>query len=163
MTKDILLKGSGLNRFNDCNMTWPDNVTLWMSTDIPWQDNLMIETIVTWSGLMASMRLSLLFYITYECFSCFCLPECNPSSPASNCKPLPRARFTVFLCIKKMRTIFTPVLRKALFEVTSDMLLFFIQNICNIHSYMQKTCDVAEKAILAKKKLRKKCVNRDKM
>ena len=30
-------------------------------------------------------------------------------------------------------------------------------------SYMQKTCDVAEKAILAKKKLRKKCVNRDKM
>ena len=29
--------------------------------------------------------------------------------------------------------------------------------------YMQKTCDVAEKAILAKKKLRKKCVNRDKM
>ena len=30
-------------------------------------------------------------------------------------------------------------------------------------AYMQKTCDVAEKAILAKKKLRKKCVNRDKM
>ena len=30
-------------------------------------------------------------------------------------------------------------------------------------SYMQKTCDVAEKAILAKKNLRKKCVNRDKM
>ena len=29
--------------------------------------------------------------------------------------------------------------------------------------YMQKTCDVAEKAILAKKNLRKKCVNRDKM
>ena len=29
-------------------------------------------------------------------------------------------------------------------------------------AYMQKTCDVAEKAILAKKKLRKKCVNRDK-
>ena len=29
--------------------------------------------------------------------------------------------------------------------------------------YMQKTCDVAEKAILAKKKLRKKCVNCDKM
>ena len=29
--------------------------------------------------------------------------------------------------------------------------------------YMPKTCDVAEKAILAKKKLRKKCVNRDKM
>ena len=29
-------------------------------------------------------------------------------------------------------------------------------------SYMQKTCDVAEKAILAKKNLRKKCVNRDK-
>ena len=28
--------------------------------------------------------------------------------------------------------------------------------------YMQKTCDVAEKAILAKKNLRKKCVNRDK-
>ena len=28
---------------------------------------------------------------------------------------------------------------------------------------MQKTCDVAEKAILAKKKLRKKCVNPDKM
>ena len=32
-----------------------------------------------------------------------------------------------------------------------------------IKPYMQKTCDVAEKAILAKKKLRKKCVNRDKM
>ena len=32
-----------------------------------------------------------------------------------------------------------------------------------IIAYMQKTCDVAEKAILAKKKLRKKCVNRDKM
>ena len=31
------------------------------------------------------------------------------------------------------------------------------------YTYMQKTCDVAEKAILAKKKLRKKCVNRDKM
>ena len=30
-------------------------------------------------------------------------------------------------------------------------------------AYMQKTCDVAEKAILAKKKLRKKCVKRDKM
>ena len=29
--------------------------------------------------------------------------------------------------------------------------------------YMQKTCDVAEKAILAKKNFRKKCVNRDKM
>ena len=29
-------------------------------------------------------------------------------------------------------------------------------------TYMQKTCDVAEKAILAKKNLRKKCVNRDK-
>ena len=29
--------------------------------------------------------------------------------------------------------------------------------------YMQKTCDVAEMAILAKKNLRKKCVNRDKM
>ena len=29
--------------------------------------------------------------------------------------------------------------------------------------YMQKTCDVTEKAILAKKNLRKKCVNRDKM
>ena len=28
-------------------------------------------------------------------------------------------------------------------------------------AYTQKTCDVAEKAILAKKKLRKKCVNRD--
>ena len=33
----------------------------------------------------------------------------------------------------------------------------------NDRAYMQKTCDVAEKAILAKKKLRKKCVNRDKM
>ena len=30
-------------------------------------------------------------------------------------------------------------------------------------TYMQKTCDVAVKAILAKKNLRKKCVNRDKM
>ena len=33
----------------------------------------------------------------------------------------------------------------------------------DVDAYMQKTCDVAEKAILAKKKLRKKCVNRDKM
>ena len=31
------------------------------------------------------------------------------------------------------------------------------------YPYMQKTCDVAVKAILAKKKLRKKCVNRNKM
>jgi len=45
-----------------------------------------------------------------------------------------------------------------------------VQLICRQYSvyypllpYMQKTCDVAEKAILAKKKLRKKCVNRDKM
>ena len=30
-------------------------------------------------------------------------------------------------------------------------------------TYMQKTCDVAEKAILAKKNWRKKCANRDKM
>ena len=30
-------------------------------------------------------------------------------------------------------------------------------------TYMQKTCDVAEKAILAKKNLQKKCVNRNKM
>ena len=30
-------------------------------------------------------------------------------------------------------------------------------------AYMQKTCDVAGKAILAKINLRKKCVNRDKM
>ena len=30
-------------------------------------------------------------------------------------------------------------------------------------AYMQKTCDVAGKAILDKKKLRKKCVNCDKM
>ena len=29
-------------------------------------------------------------------------------------------------------------------------------------AYMQKTCDVAVMAILAKKKLQKKCVNRDK-
>ena len=32
-----------------------------------------------------------------------------------------------------------------------------------VQAYMQKTCDVAEKTILAKKKLRKKCLNRDKM
>ena len=35
-------------------------------------------------------------------------------------------------------------------------------NPCQADTYMQKTCDVAEKAILAKKKLRKNCVNRDK-
>ena len=29
-------------------------------------------------------------------------------------------------------------------------------------TYMQKTCDVTEKAILAKKNFRKKCVDRDK-
>ena len=33
----------------------------------------------------------------------------------------------------------------------------------NSNAYMQKTCDAAEKAILAKKNLQKKCVNRDKM
>ena len=33
----------------------------------------------------------------------------------------------------------------------------------NDKAYMQKTCEVAEMAILAKKKLRKKCVNCDKM
>ena len=32
-----------------------------------------------------------------------------------------------------------------------------------VSSYMQKTCDVAEMATLVKKKLRKRCVNRDKM
>ena len=41
-------------------------------------------------------------------------------------------RYYPFLCIEKLWTIFTPFLfRRALFEVifTSDMLLFFIQNI----------------------------------
>ena len=38
-----------------------------------------------------------------------------------------------------------------------------IHSVEKIHAYMQKTCDVAELAILAKKNLRKKCVNRDKM
>ena len=41
-------------------------------------------------------------------------------------------RYYPFLCIEKLRTFFTPVLfRRALFEATftSDMLLFFIQNI----------------------------------
>ena len=40
-----------------------------------------------------------------------------------------------------------------------------IGSVCSVRedTYMQKTCDVAEKAILAKKKLRKKCVYRDKM
>ena len=36
-----------------------------------------------------------------------------------------------------------------------------LQEMQMLSPYMQKTCDVAEKAILAKKKLRKKCVNRD--
>ena len=31
--------------------------------------------------------------------------------------------------------------------------------VTKVQAYMQKTCDVAEEAILAKKKLRKKCVN----
>ena len=46
-----------------------------------------------------------------------------------------------------------------------DLILTFQQMSVQLYapSYMQKTCDVAEKAILAKKKLRKKCVNRDKM
>ena len=39
----------------------------------------------------------------------------------------------------------------------------FCEFVIHRRAYMQKTCDVAEKAILAKKKLRKKCVNRDKM
>ena len=40
--------------------------------------------------------------------------------------------------------------------------IFFDTDTQTTGAYMQKTCDVAEKAILAKKKLRKKCVNRDK-
>ena len=36
-------------------------------------------------------------------------------------------------------------------------------NVMTYIPYMQKTCDVAEKAILAKKNLPKKCVNHDKM
>ena len=59
--------------------------------------------------------------------------------------------------------------------IKEEMLSFgYTENIViNIHfikvilvreeTYMQKTCDVAVKAILAKKNLRKKCVNRDKM
>ena len=38
-----------------------------------------------------------------------------------------------------------------------------VLNLGIFRAYMQKTCDVAEKAILAKKNLGKKCVNRDKM
>ena len=41
--------------------------------------------------------------------------------------------------------------------------LYKIRSLVSFTPYMQKTCDVAEKAILAKKILRKKCVNRDKM
>ena len=48
----------------------------------------------------------------------------------------------------------------------STLLTEFIRSqslLVRSESYMQKTCDDAVKAILAKKNLRKKCVNRDKM
>ena len=50
---------------------------------------------------------------------------------------------------------FANALPRAL-DIVGELLLVVL-------AYMQKTCDVAEKAILAKKNLRKKCVNRDKM
>ena len=49
------------------------------------------------------------------------------------------------------------------FDVTRSINAFPQVGRENKDSYMQKTCDVAVKAILAKKNLRKKCVNRDKM
>ena len=39
---------------------------------------------------------------------------------------------------------------------------FIKGSLAHKYAYMQKTCDVAEEAILAKIKLQKKCVNRDK-
>ena len=60
----------------------------------------------------------------------------------------------------------------ALRKFTPDLKIFYTDisaisvTLCNsewTQAYMQKTCDVAEKAILAKKNLRKKCVNCDKM
>ena len=48
-------------------------------------------------------------------------------------------------------------------QMSSAVSAFQFQKISGLRPYMQKTCDVAEKAILAKKNLRKKCVNRDKM
>ena len=48
-------------------------------------------------------------------------------------------------------------------DLASDVFLFRKITLFHLDPYMQKTCDVAGKAILAKKKLRKKCVNRDKM
>ena len=59
-----------------------------------------------------------------------------------------------------------PLLPKTSRELESESLLqvyFAIFEYSNLDAYMQKTCDVAEKAILAKINLRKKCVNRDKM
>ena len=43
-----------------------------------------------------------------------------------------------------------------------DLLMIGFRYLRAVHT-CKKTCDVAEKAILAKKKLRKKCANRDKM
>ena len=43
------------------------------------------------------------------------------------------------------------------------LILPLSQNHPHDYPYMQKTCDIAEKAILAKENLPKKCVNRDKM
>ena len=54
-------------------------------------------------------------------------------------------------------------LQHNIFYLNSDDHHQTSQELRMLVSYMQKTCDVAEKAILAKKNLRKKCVNRDKM
>ena len=48
-------------------------------------------------------------------------------------------------------------------KIYDEVVIVMIKVLVMVVAYMQKTCDVAEKAILAKKNLRKKCVNRDKM
>ena len=60
------------------------------------------------------------------------------------------------------KTGFTPVEDLHVSELFVRLKVSIQLKICS-RAYMQKTCDVAEKAILAKKKLRKKCVNRNKM
>ena len=68
---------------------------------------------------------------------------------------------SIFSTKKENKLVPLELLISLLLNIFTNLL--FSQIFGWLHAYMQKTCDVAEKAILAKKNLRKKCVNRDKM
>ena len=63
-------------------------------------------------------------------------------------------------CHWKVTSIFIPII---IIIATITLIFIIITTNITIGAYMQKTCDVVEKAILGQKNLRKKCVNRDKM